>query len=258
MPRFAANLHWLFTEHPFLDRFAAAADAGFRAVEFPAPYAHAPAALAARLHAARLECVLFNLPAGDKARGDFGIACRPGREDEFRAGVALAIEYARELRAPRVNCLAGVASPDDDPRLLEQTLVSNLRYAARECGKAGLDLVIEPINDRDVPGYFVPRSPRAAEVIASVGEDNFGLQLDLYHAATMGDDCATLLEALLPVIRHIQFADAPGRGEPGTGQLALQSLFELIDRLGYAGWVSAEYRPSMPTTETLQWFARSP
>lgn len=257
MPRFAANLHWLFTEHAFLDRFAAAADAGFRAVEFPSPYEHPPEAIAERLKANGLECVLFNLPSGDKARGDFGIACRPGREEEFREGVALGIEYARRLHPPRVNCIAGKASAEDDPALIEHTLVSNLRFAAREFKQAGLDLVIEPINDHDVPGFFVPRAPRAAEIIAAVGEDNLGLQFDLYHTAMMGDDCAALLESLRPLIRHIQFADAPGRGEPGTGAVALPRLFEQIDRLGYPGWVSAEYRPSRATVDTLHWLART-
>lgn len=257
MPRFAANLHWLFTEHAFLDRFAAAANAGFRAVEFPAPYAQPAEEIAERLRANGLECVLFNLPMGDKSRGDFGIACRPGREDEFRAGVARGIEYARVLRAPRVNCIAGTATDSDDRELFEQTLVSNLRFAAREFRKAGLDLVIEPINSRDVPGFFVSRSPQAAQIIAAVNEDNFGLQCDLYHTAMMGDDCETILESLAGVIRHIQFADAPGRGEPGTGTLALAQLFGTIDRLGYPGWVGAEYRPSKPTIETLHWLPRT-
>ena len=253
MPRFAANLHWLFTEHAFLDRFAAAAAAGFRAVEFPSPYEHPPEAIAERLEANGLECVLFNLPSGDKARGDFGIACRPERQDEFREAVALGIEYARRLRPPRVNCIAGKAHAEDDAALLEHTLTSNLGFAAREFGKAGLELVIEPINSRDVPGFFVPRAKRAAELIAAVDEGNFGLQLDLYHTAMMGDDCGELLESLRPLIRHIQFADVPGRGEPGTGAVDLPRLFERIDQLGYPGWVAAEYRPSKPTVETLHW-----
>lgn len=256
MPRFAANLHWLFTEHEFLDRFAAAANAGFRAVEFPAPYAYPADEIAQRLRANALECVLFNLPMGDKSRGDFGIACRPGREDEFREGVARGIEYARVLRAPRVNCIAGTATDADDRELFAQTLVSNLRFAAREFSKAGLELVIEPINSRDVPGFFVSRSPQAAQIIAAVDEDNLGLQCDLYHTAMMGDDCEAILESLQSVIRHIQFADAPGRGEPGTGKLAIARLFAAIDRFGYQGWVSAEYRPSKPTVETLHWLPR--
>jgi hydroxypyruvate isomerase len=257
MPRFAANLNWLFTEHPFLERFAAARAAGFRAVEFPAPYPHPPEEIAERLRANGQQCVLFNLPMGDKSRGDFGIACRPGREGEFREGVALGIEYAKHLRPPHVNCISGTIAAGEDAKLLTETLVSNLRFAAREFKKAGLELVIEPINNRDTPGFFVPRSPQAAEIIRQVGEDNVGLQFDLYHTAMMGDDCAALLETLLPVIRHIQFADAPGRGEPGSGTVDLPRLFDKIDRLGYPGWVSAEYRPSKPTVETLHWMPRA-
>ncbi|MGZ5101208.1 MAG: hydroxypyruvate isomerase family protein, partial [Usitatibacter sp.] len=188
--------------------------------------------------------------------GDFGIACRPGREDQFREGVARGIEYARVLRTPRVNCIAGTAADSDDRELFKQTLVSNLRFAAREFKKAGLALVIEPINSIDVPGFFVSRSPQAAQIIAAVGEDNIGLQCDLYHTAMMGDDCEAILESLMGVIRHIQFADAPGRGEPGTGKLPFPRLFAAIDRLGYEGWVSAEYRPSKPTVETLHWLPR--
>jgi hydroxypyruvate isomerase len=257
MPRFAANLNWLFPEHAFLDRFAAAAKAGFGAVEFPAPYAYPARQIGELLRANALQCVLFNLPAGDKSRGDFGIACRPGREDEFRAGVAKAIEYARVLHPARINCIAGIATDADDRALVAQTLASNLRYAAREMRKAGLELVIEPINTIDVPGFFVSRAPQAAQLIASVGEDNLGLQCDLYHTAMMGDDCEAILESLAHVIRHIQFADAPGRGEPGTGKLSIPRLFDAIDRLGYTGWVSAEYRPSKATVETLHWLART-
>jgi hydroxypyruvate isomerase len=258
MPRFAANLNWLFTEHPFLERFAAASQAGFRAVEFPAPYAHPAEEIAERLRANSQQCILFNLPMGDKSRGDFGIACRPGRGEEFRAGVALGIEYARHLRPPRVNCIAGTKADGEDEALVAETLVSNLRFAARECKKAGLDLVMEPINSVDVPGSYVSRSPQAARIIREVGADNFGLQFDLYHTAMMGDDCAALLETLQPVIRHIQFADAPGRGEPGSGKVDLARLFEKIDRLGYPGWVAAEYRPLKSTVESLHWLPRPP
>ena len=257
MPRFAANLAWLFTEHGFLDRFAAAREAGFGAVEFPSPYAHPPAELAARLRDNALACVLFNLPMGDRERGDFGIACRPGREAEFREGVAKALEYARALGAPRVNCIAGTQQPGDDPALLRRTLVGNLRYAARALADAGIGLVIEPINTSDVPGFFVPRSPQAAELIAEVADPGLGLQCDLYHTAMMGDDCATILDTLRPVIRHIQFADAPGRGEPGSGKLDLHGLFARIDASGYSGWVSAEYRPSSTTAQSLAWMSET-
>ena len=255
MPRFAANLGYLFPEHDFLDRFAAARRAGFRAVEFAAPYSYPPEELAMRLIDNGLECILINLPMGDRAKGDFGIACRPGRETQFREGVARGIMYAQALGVPRLNCICGTAAASDDRTLFTKTLVANLRFAAREFKAAGLDLVIEPINTTDVPGFFVSRSPEAAALIEEVGADNFGLQCDLYHTAMMGDDPARILEDLAPAIRHIQFADAPGRGEPGTGKIDFAPLFALVDRLGYRGWVSAEYRPTRPTPETLAWLA---
>ena len=253
MPRFAANLNWLFTEHAFLDRFAAASRAGFRAVEFPSPYEHPAQALAERLRENHLECILFNLPSGDKAKGDFGIACRPGREEEFREGVARAIEYARVLGCARINCIAGKGEPHEDGAALRAIFVSNLGLAAREFKKAKLELVVEPINTVDVPGFFMPRSTDAAAIIAAVGADNLGLQCDIYHTVMMGDDPAATLQTLMPVIRHVQFADAPGRGEPGTGRIDFDPLFALLDCLGYGGWVSAEYRPSRATEATLGW-----
>ena len=253
MPRFAANLHWLFTEHPFLDRFAAARRAGFRAVEFPSPYEHPPEVVAARAREAGVECILFNLPSGDRAKGDFGIACRPAREAEFREGVARAIAYAEALGCTRVNCIAGKAEAGDDAARLRAVLVANLDFAARELAKASIELVVEPINTHDVPGFFMPTSPEAAAIIAEVGSQNLGLQCDIYHTAMMGDDPADILQRLFPVIRHVQFADAPGRGEPGSGKIDLAALFRLLDRLAYRGWVSAEYRPSVKTEETLSW-----
>lgn len=252
--RFAANLGWLFPEHPFLDRFAAARRAGFRGVEFAQPYEYPAAEVAARLRDNDLQCVLINLPMGDKSKGDFGIACRPGREREFRDGVARGIEYAHAIGAPKLNCISGTAKPGEDRDAMRATLVSNLRLAARELGAAGLDLVIEPINTHDIPGFFVSRSPEAVALIEEAGAANLGLQCDLYHTAMMGDDPEAVLRQCWPAIRHIQFADAPGRGEPGTGGIDFTPLFSLIDRLGYGGWVSAEYRPSRPTAETVSSF----
>ena len=253
MPRFAANLAWLFTEQPFLDRFAAARRAGFAAVEFPIPYDHPAADIAERLREQRLECVLFNLPMGDKSKGDYGIACRPGREDEFREGVEQAIDYARLLRPERINCIAGVVRAGDDRRELEDRLVKHLKFACGEFRRAGLEMVIEPLNVTDAPGFIIPRQDDGARVIAAVGADNLGLQCDLYHVAMMGDDPSAALTRLRGIIRHIQFADVPGRGEPGSGTLPIARYFGEIDRLGYEGWVAAEYRPSKPTEQTLHW-----
>jgi hydroxypyruvate isomerase len=257
MPRFAANLQWLFTEHTFLDRFAAAAAAGFRAVEFPSPYEHPAREIRARLDEHGLECVLFNLPSGNRNNGDFGLACRPERETEFRAGVGRAIEYARVLGVRQVNVISGRVLEGDDRAVIDRTLLGNLRYAARELRAAGLDLLIEPINTHDIQGFAVPRAEDGARLIAAAAEPNFHLQLDLYHTAMMGNDGRATLIELRRIVRHIQFADVPGRGEPGTGILDLARLFSDIDAGGYAGWVSAEYRPSGRTEDSLHWLPRT-
>jgi hydroxypyruvate isomerase len=253
MPRYAANLAWLFTERPFLERIGAAARAGFRAVEFPVPYDHPAEAIAKELRAHGIENNLFNVPSGDKAKGDFGLACRPERVEEFRAGVATALEYARVLGTKRINVIAGLERPGDDPAKLHATFVANLRYAAAQTARAGLDLVMEPINSVDFPGYFFPRCPPAKALVEEVGAPNFSLQCDLYHVAMMGDDPAATLESLWPVIGHIQFADVPGRGEPGSAKLDYRALFAQIDRRGYTGWTAAEYRPTRNTEDTLDW-----
>ena len=253
MPRFAANLGWLFTERPFLDRFAAARAAGFEGVEFAAPYGFAAAEIARRLEGEGLACVLFNLPMGDRARGDAGLACRPGRQDEFRAGVARALDYAAALRPTKVNCLAGVARPGEDPAALEALLLENLGFAAARFEAAGVPLVTEPLNDRDTPGFLLPRQEDGARIVALVGADRLGLQCDLYHVARMGDDASSILARHRGIIRHVQFADAPGRGEPGTGSVRLGAQVALLRRLGYDGWIAAEYKPTRATEETLAW-----
>ena len=256
MPRFAANLGFLFHEHAFLDRFAPARRAGFDAVEFAIPYTYPAAEIRARLEANDLECILINLPMGDRARGDYGIACRPGREREFRDGVARGIEYAHALGVPQLNCIAGIAQAGEDRDGLREILVSNLRIAARDFKSAGLALTVEPLNSVDVPGFLVPRAREMVAVIDEVGAENVSLQFDIYHAATMGDDPHALLAELAPRIRHVQFADVPGRGEPGTGRLDFPALFARIDAAGYRGWVSAEYRPTRRTEATLSWLAQ--
>jgi hydroxypyruvate isomerase len=252
VPRFAANLGFLFPERPFLERFAAAARAGFRAVELADPYSFPAPQLVDAL--GELACVNLNLPMGDRANGEVGIACLPDRVAEFRDGVGLAIDAARALRCPRLNCIAGRQPPGADPEALQLTLIENLRFAARALAANGLGLSLEPINAIDVPGFFVSSAERAVAILGAV--ENVELQLDLYHFQLMEGDAAAALTRLFPRVGHVQFADAPGRHEPGTGTMPFDLLFAEIDRLGYQGWVSAEYRPSRLTEETLGWLPR--
>lgn len=253
MPKLAANLSMLFPQLDFLERFAAARAAGFDAVEFPSPYGHTPDAVAQALRDAGLRCILFNLPSGDPAKGDFGIACRPGREAEFRTGVLRAIEYAQALGCGRINVVTGRILEGEDPAKLRAVLLANVAYAAGELHRAGIDFVIEPINDIDIPGFFLTRQDEGAAVVEAIGVHRMGLQCDLYHTVMKGDDPAAIVKRLQPVIRHVQFADAPGRGEPGSGTVDIPSLFKLLDTLAYDGWVSAEYKPTRRTEETLGW-----
>ena len=253
MPKLAANLSLLFPELDFLDRFAAAARAGFRGVEYQFPYAFPPQALAERARSAGVEVVLHNLPAGDAAKGDRGIACLPGRVDEFREGVARAIEYARAAGCPRLNCLAGVAPPRADRARLRATFVENLRHAAEQCGAAGITLLIEPINLRSVPGFFLNTSPQAEEILASVGAGNLAIQYDLFHMQIVEGYLARTVERLLPKIGHMQLADVPERHEPGTGEINFDYLLRHIDRIGYTGWIGCEYNPLGDTVEGLAW-----
>ena len=252
MLRFAANLGMLFGDVEFLDRFAEAADVGFSGVEYPAPYAHPKEQLAALLDRHRLTQVLFNLPAGDPARGERGIACHPDRQKEFQDGVGLAIEYARALRCAQVNCLAGL-QPNISDDLARETLIDNLRFAARELEKAGVRLLVEAINTRDMPGFFLSRSAQASALLESVGSDNLWLQYDVYHMQIMEGDLTPTIRALLPRIAHFQIADNPGRHEPGTGEILFPFLLREIERLGYAGWIGCEYRPRGATREGLGW-----
>jgi hydroxypyruvate isomerase len=257
MPKFAANLTMLFTELPFLDRFAPAAKAGFRQVEFLFPYPFAAAEIASRLEANRLQLVLHNLPAGNWDAGERGIACLPDRVDEFRAGVAKAIEYAKALGAPQLNCLAGKAPAGVDDALLRKTFVENLRYAAAELKKAGLKLLIEPINTYDIPGFYLNRTAQALAIIDEVGSDNLFLQYDIYHAQRMEGELAATMQKNLARIAHIQLADNPGRNEPGTGEINYDFLFKHLDRIGYAGTVGCEYKPATTTEAGLGWLARA-
>ena len=256
MPRFAANLTMLFNEVPFLDRFQAAAEAGFEGVEYLFPYDFPAEELAERLRRHGLQQVLHNLPPGDWAAGERGIASLPGREEEFRDGVARAIRYATALQCPQVNCLAGLTPAGADAGQLEATFVSNLRYAAAELKNAGIRLLIEPINTRDIPGFFLTGTKQARRIIDAVGSDNLFVQYDIYHMQIMEGDLARTIEANLDRIAHIQLADNPGRNEPGTGEINYPFLFGHLDRIGYQGWIGCEYKPAGKTAEGLDWLPR--
>jgi hydroxypyruvate isomerase len=255
MPKLAANLTMLFGESDFLDRFEAAASAGFRGVEFLFPYAYDAQELKARLRDHRLVQVLHNLPAGNWTAGERGIACHPNRVDEFKAGVGQAIAYAAALDCNRVNCLAGILPPQVDPAAARETLVQNLSYAAPRLQSAGIRLLIEPINTRDVPGFFLSGTAQAIEIIDAVGSDNLQLQYDIYHMQIMEGEVAATIERLLPRIGHLQLADVPGRHEPGTGAIDFGSLLSHIDRVGYTGWIGCEYVPAGNTRDGLGWTA---
>jgi hydroxypyruvate isomerase len=253
MPRFAANLSMLFTEVPFLDRFAEARNAGFDAVEYLFPSDHSPQELASALRRNGLKQVLHNLPAGDWEAGERGIACHPGRVDEFRAGVERAIGYAHALGCPRLNCLAGKVPAGVGGEQARATLVANLRFAAAELGAAGIRLLVEPVNSHDIPGFFLTRTAQALDIMDEVGSDNLFLQYDIYHAQRMEGELGNTLERQLPRIGHIQLADNPGRHEPGTGEINYRWLFKHIDALGYQGWIGCEYKPSGNTHHGLGW-----
>ena len=257
MPRFAANLTMLFTEVPFLDRFERAAKAGFKAVEFLFPYPFAAADIRSRIDANGLQIVLHNLPAGDWDAGERGIACLPDRVAEFRDGVPKAIEYAKALGVPQLNCLVGKTPAGAAPDAVRRTLVENLRFAAGELKKAGLRLVAEPINTFDIPGFYLNRTPQALELFDEVGSDNLFLQYDIYHMQRMEGELAATMSRHLERIGHIQLADNPGRNEPGTGEIDYKFLFAHLDRIGYKGWIGCEYKPLTTTEAGLGWFAKA-
>ena len=256
MPKFDASLTMLFNEVGLLDRFEAAAQAGFRAVEIQRPYDHPAEQLAERLHASGLACVLLNMPMGDLSSGDRGIACLPGREAEFQDLVEVAIEYATGLGSPLLNCLAGVMPEGEDPEALGATLVANLRFAADKLEDAGIGLVTEPLNHRDVPGAFLSHSAQARSIIQEVGSSNLGLQYDVYHMQIMEGDLARGIDANLDLIRHVQISDNPGRNEPGTGEINFPFILEHLDATGYTGWVGCEYIPRTTTAQSLRWAER--
>jgi hydroxypyruvate isomerase len=256
MPRFAANLTMLFNEAPFLERFALAKTAGFKAVEFLFPYAFDAQAIKSALDNNALKLVLHNLPAGDWDAGERGIACLPDRVAEFRTGVAKAIEYATILGVPQLNCLAGKVPAGADPKALHDTFVANVQYAASELKKVGLKLLIEPINIFDIPGFYLSKTEQGIAILDAVGADNAFLQYDIYHAQRMEGELANTIQKYFSRIAHIQLADNPGRNEPGTGEINYDYLFGLLDRLGYAGYIGCEYKPLKSTEAGLGWMGQ--
>lgn len=253
MPKFAANLTMLFTERPFLERFAAARAAGFDAVEFLFPYAWPARQIQELLIQHRLRLVLHNLPAGDWDAGERGIACLPDRTEEFRAGVARAIAYATALDVPQLNCLIGKVPADADPRQVDEAVIENLRHAATELARHGKRLVVEPINTFDIPGFYLHGTAQALRLIEQVGADNLFVQYDIYHMQRMEGEIAATLQKHLAQIGHVQLADNPGRHEPGTGELNWRFLFAHLDRIGYDGWIGCEYKPADTTEAGLGW-----
>lgn len=253
MPKFAANLTMMFNEVPFPQRFAAAAKAGFAAVEFLFPYDYPPAEVARWLQEAGLKNALFNMPPGDWAAGERGVASLPGREEEFRAGVARAIEYARALGTPSINALAGLLPSGADRKRHREVFVANLRHAAKALAGEGLTLLIEPINSRDIPGYFLNTQAEAHAIREEVDQPNLKVQMDCYHAQIVEGDLSVTLRKHIAHVGHVQIASVPDRHEPDEGEIDYRHIFRLLDELGYPGWVGCEYRPRGRTEDGLGW-----
>lgn len=268
MPQFAANLSLMYTELPFLERFAAAARDGFTAVEYLFPYAWEPAELAQRLRGHGLQQVLFNAPPGgaDRAsmaaawdQGARGTAAVAGQQDVFRVGVLEALRYAEALDCPRIHLMAGIVPPGVERESLKPLAVDNLGWAAEQAGRAGRQVLIEPINLRDMPRYFLNRQDHAHELLDAVASPHLKVQMDLYHCQIVEGDVATKLRHYLPTgrVAHLQIAGVPGRHEPDVGELHYPFLFDAIDALGYTGWVGCEYRPAAGTSQGLGWRDRA-
>lgn len=254
--RFAANLSFLFNEAPFLERFALAKKHGFDAVEFFFPHGQKLEDIVIAQHESQTNIVLMNLPAGDAASGDRGLACLPDRIGEFRAAVGTGITFARALGCPRLHAVAGIVPKGAERAHCLDVLIDNLQYACDAAARHGIDIMLEPLNSRDNPGFVVTRSHEAMEVIERVERDNLHLQYDIYHMQIMEGDLVPTMKKLKDRIGHIQFADTPGRHEPGTGEINYDTVFKAIDDMGYDGFVAAEYRPSGKTEESLAWHQR--
>lgn len=254
--RLCANLSMMFNEVPFLDRFAAAAGQGFKGVEYLFPFEHPARDIRARLDDAGLQQVLFNAPPGDWAAGERGTASLPGRQQEFRDGIMQTLDYAGALGNTMVHVMAGIPPAGLRPGVAAALYVANLAWAAEQASPRGVTLVIEPINHRDMPGFFLNTMAQGAAVVEALGRDKLGLQFDIYHCQVTEGDVTKRMEALLPVIAHMQIADVPARNEPGTGEIGWEYMFKTIDRLGYDGWVGCEYRPAAATVPGLAWRSR--
>ncbi len=255
MPKLAANLTMLFNEVGFIERFGAAARAGFRGVEFLFPYAFHADQIADQLSLYQLDLVLHNLPAGNWEAGERGIACHPDRVGEFEEGVGEAIRYAKVLGVKQLNCLVGITPKGVSNEKAYSTVVSNLKFASDKLKAASIRLLIEPINTFDIPGFFLSHTRQALDIIKETGSDNLFVQYDIYHMQRMEGELAATIKANLPMIKHVQLADNPGRFEPGTGEINYRYLLAMLDEIGYDGWIGCEYKPKAGTAEGLNWRA---
>jgi hydroxypyruvate isomerase len=253
MPRLAANLSMMFNEVPFLERFTAARKAGFEGVEFLFPYEYPAAELRSRMVGEGLTQVLFNMPPGNWANGERGLAALPGRQSEFKEGVKRALDYAATLECRRVHCMAGIVPADVSHTTAAAVYAANLSWAAEQASPQGVKLMLEPINHRDMPGYFLNTEAQGAAIVEAIGKDRLGLQFDLYHVQITEGDITKRMEQFMPLIDHMQIADVPARNEPGTGEIGWEFVFRRIDELGYMGWVGCEYRPAGDTVAGLSW-----
>ena len=253
MPKFNANLTMMFNEFDFMERFKQARQQGFKGVEILFPYAHPKEEIGEELSKNNLELVLFNMPPGDFETGDRGLACIPDRIAEFQESVSTAINYAAPLNCKKFHCMAGLRPSTGNNEIIEETFIENVRFAADACRAHKIEVLIEPINNRDMPGYFLNYSDQATKLIEAIDRPNVGLQYDIYHMQIMEGDLTPSIESLLPQIRHMQLADTPGRHEPGTGEINYAFLLSTIDDLGYEGWIGCEYRPEKDTISGLEW-----